>query len=167
MVSFPSHWRVTTKFPDFMETLGYNRPSSTDKEQTELYAFNPDTKTNIQFDFTPAGPYATFNQEKIQSLADAGTGSLKAELEEEHGKNVVALAVGPTEPASIKGVPYAARKYVADTLGGVMREQGWFTALRNLIRFSSSTWSWRRKGRTTERKYVESSIRSDIFRIPE
>jgi len=108
-----------------METLGYNRPSSTDKEQTELYAFNPDTKTNIQFDFTPAGPYATFNQEKIQSLADAGTGSLKAELEEEHGKNVVALAVGPTEPASIKGVPYAARKYVADTLGGVMREQGW------------------------------------------
>jgi len=124
-VTVPPHWMVTTRFPDFMETLGYNRPLSTDSEQTEVYAFNPESKTNIQFDLTPAGPYATFSQEKIQSLAAAGTESLKAELEEEHGKNVVHLEVGPTEPASLKGVPYAARKYVSYTLGGVRREQGW------------------------------------------
>jgi len=124
-VSVPPHWVVTTKFPDFMESLGYNRPLSTDNEQTEVYAFHPETKTNIQFDFTPAGPYATFSQEKIQSLAAAGTESMKAELEEEHGKNVVHLEVGPTEPASLKGVPYAARKHVTYTLGGVRREQGW------------------------------------------
>jgi hypothetical protein len=124
-VSVPLHWMVTTQFPDFMETLGYNRPMLTDKEQTEVYAYHPETKTNIQFDFTPAGPYATFNQEMIQSLATAGTESMKAELEEEHGKNVVHLEVGPTEPASLKGVPYAARKYVTYTLGGVRREQGW------------------------------------------
>jgi hypothetical protein len=124
-VTVPPHWMVTTNFPDFMEMLGFNRPSLTDSEQTEVYAFNPESKSNIQFDLTPAGPNATFSQEKIQSLAAAGTESLKAELEEEHGKNVVNLEVGPTEPASLKGVPYAARKYVSYTLGGVRREQGW------------------------------------------
>ena len=50
---------------------------------------------------------------------------MKAELEEEHAKIVVQLEVGPTEPASLKGVPYAARKFVSYTLGGVKREQGW------------------------------------------
>jgi hypothetical protein len=124
-VSVPPHWMVTTEFPDFMETLGYSRPLPTDAEQTEVYAFNPETNTNIQFDLTPAGPKATFNQEKIQSLAAAGTESLKAELEEEHAKIVVQLEVGPTEPASLKGVPYAAKKHVSYTLGGVKREQGW------------------------------------------
>lgn len=124
-VSFPPHWTVTTDFPDFMETLGYNRPSSMDNEQTELYAFNPGTKTNVQFDFTPAEPYATFSQEKIQLLTAAGTESLKSELEEAYGKNVADLQVGSTEPASLKGVPYAARKSVTYTLEGIRREQGW------------------------------------------
>ena len=42
-----------------------------DKEQTELYVYNPETKSNIQFDFTPAGRYSTFNQEKIEWLNDS------------------------------------------------------------------------------------------------
>lgn len=124
-VSAPPHWVVTTQFPGFMETLGYNRPLPTDAEQTEVYAFHPETKTNIQFDFTPAGPHAVFSQEMIQSLVTDGTESMKAELEEEHGKNVVPLEVGPTVPASLKGVPYAAKKHVTYTIGGVRREQGW------------------------------------------
>ena len=114
-----------SKFPDFLETLGYKRPLPMDKEQTEVYAFNPETKTNLQFDVTPAGPNATFNQEKIQLLVTAGADSLKSELVEENGKNVVGLTIGPTEPASLKGVPYAARKHVSYSLGGVSREQGW------------------------------------------
>jgi len=124
-VSFPRHWTVTTEFPDFMERLGYNRPLPTDSEQTEVYAFNPGTKTNIQFDFTPAEPYATFSQEKIHWLTTAGTESMKSELEEAYGKNVVDLQVGSTAPASLPGVPYAAKKYVIYTLEGVKREQGW------------------------------------------
>ena len=100
-----------------------------DAEQTEVYAFNPETKTNIQFDLTPAGPKATFNQEKIQSLTTAGTDSLKSELVEEHGSKIVDLEVGPTEPASLKGVPFAAKKHVSYTLGGVWREQGWVYGL--------------------------------------
>ena len=42
-VSVPAHWKVTTEFPDFLEQLGYDRPFSTDKEQTEVYAYNPAT----------------------------------------------------------------------------------------------------------------------------
>jgi hypothetical protein len=124
-VSAPSHWKITMEFPDFLEKLGYDKPFSTDKEQTELYAYNPETESNINFDFTPAGRYATFNQEKIEWLTNAATESMKSELEKEHGKGSVKMEVSPTERVSLKGVPYAAKKYVTYTLKGVKREQGW------------------------------------------
>ena len=124
-VSFPPHWTVTTEFPEFLVALGYDRPSQANAEQTELYAFDPETKTNIQFDFTPAAPYATFTQEKIQLLAGAGTESLLSELEQDHGKNIADLEIGPTIPVPLQGVPFAAKKHVTYTLAGVPREQGW------------------------------------------
>jgi hypothetical protein len=124
-VSGPPQWKMTTEFPDFLEELGYDKPFSTDKEQTELYAYNPETKSNINFDFTPAGRYATFNQKKIELLTTMATESMKAELEKEHGKGVVKVEVSPTEPISLKGVPYAAKRYVTYTLKGLKREQGW------------------------------------------
>ena len=124
-VSVPPHWKVTIEFPDFLEELGYDRPFSTDKEQTEVYAYNPVTKSNINFDFTPAGRYATFNQEKIQLLTSMATESMKAELDKEFGKGVVKPDVYPTEPISLKGVQYAAKKYATYTAKGEKREQGW------------------------------------------
>jgi hypothetical protein len=124
-VSVPPHWKVTIEFPDFLEELGYDRPFSTDKEQTEVYAYNPVTKSNINFDFTPAGRYATFNQEKIQLLTSMATESMKAELDKEFGKGVVKPDVSPTEPISLKGVQYAAKKYATYTAKGEKREQGW------------------------------------------
>lgn len=124
-VSVPPNWKLSTEFPDFLEQLGYDRPFSTDKEQTELYAYNPETKSNINFDFTPAGRYATFNQGKIERLTNMATESLKAELDKEHGKGVVKPEVSPAEPISLKGVQYAARKYAIYTIKGVKQEQGW------------------------------------------
>jgi hypothetical protein len=50
---------------------------------------------------------------------------MKSELEKEHGKGSVKMEVSPTERVSLKGVPYAAKKYVTYTLKGVKREQGW------------------------------------------
>jgi hypothetical protein len=123
-VSIPSHWEMTTEFPDFLEELGYDKPSLTDREQTELYAFHPETKSNIQFDFTPAGRYVTFDQEKIERLVTAATDSLKSEIEKDYGKGVK-VEVGPTEPISLKGVPFAAKKYAIYTAKGLKREQGW------------------------------------------
>jgi hypothetical protein len=124
-VSVPPHWKITTEFPDFLEKLGYDRPFSTDKEQTELYAYNPETKSNINFDFTPTGRYARFNQKKIELLTSMATESMKAELDKEFGKGVVKPDVYPTEPISLKGVQYAAKKYATYTAQGQKREQGW------------------------------------------
>lgn len=124
-VSVPGRWKVTTEFPDFLEQLGYDKPFSTDKEQTELYAYNPETKSNINFDFTPTGRYARFNQKRIELLTSMATESLKAELDKEFGKGVVKPDVFPAEPISLKGVQYAAKKYATYTAKGQKREQGW------------------------------------------
>ena len=124
-VSVPPNWKLTTEFPDFLEQLGYDRPFSTDKEQTELYAYNPETKSNINFDFTPTGRYARFNQEKIERLTTSVTGSMESELGKEFGQGRIKPEFGPTEAFSLKGVQYAAKKYATYTAKGLKREQGW------------------------------------------
>jgi len=124
-VSAPPHWEITTEFPDFLEKLGYDRPFSTDKEQTELYAYNPKTKSNINFDFTPTGRYVRFNQKKIEALTTSAATSMIAELDKEFGKGAVIPEMYPTEPFSLKGVKYAAKKYATYIARGQRREQGW------------------------------------------
>jgi hypothetical protein len=124
-VSVPPNWKLTTEFPDFLEQLGYDRPFSTDKEQTELYAYNPETKSNINFDFTPTGRYARFNQEKIERLTTSVTGSMESELGKEFGQGRIKPEFGPTEAFSLKGVQYAAKEYATYTAKGLKREQGW------------------------------------------
>ena len=124
-VSVPPHWKLTTEFPDFLEEMGYDRPFSTDKEQTELYAYNPVTKSNINFDLTPADRYSRFTQKGIEGLTASVTQNITSDLEKERGKGVEDIKVGPTEPVVLKGVQYAAKKYVTYTLKGQKREQGW------------------------------------------
>jgi hypothetical protein len=124
-VSVPPHWKLTTEFPDFLEKQGYDRPFSTDKEQTEVYAYNPETESNINFDFTPADRYSRFNQKRIEGLTASVTENIRSDLEKERGKGVANIEVGPTDPISLKGVQYAAKKYVTYTLKGLKREQGW------------------------------------------
>ena len=123
-VSAPANWKMTTEFPDFLEDLGYEKPSPKDREQTELYVYHPETKSTIQFDFTPAGRYTTFSQEKIERLVTAATDSLKSEIEKDYGKGVK-VEIGPTEAISLKGVAFAAGKYATYTAKGLKREQGW------------------------------------------
>jgi len=123
-VLVPSHWKITMEFPDFLKELGYDKPSPMDKEQTELYVYHPETKSSIQFDFTPAGQYSVFNQEGIERLTTLATGSFKQELQEEYGKDIQ-VEIGPTEPISLKGVQFAAKKFATYTIKGVKREQGW------------------------------------------
>jgi hypothetical protein len=124
-VSVPSHWKLTTEFPDFLEEMGYDRPFSTDKEQTELYAYNPETKSYIDFDFTPTGRYSRFSQKGIESLTTSATESFIRELDKAAGKGVIKAEFSPTEAFSLKGVPYAAKRSATYTLKGVKREQAW------------------------------------------
>ena len=119
---------MSTEFPDFLKDLGYDKPDPRDKEQTELYLFNPKTQSSVQIDFTDADRYTSFSQESIErSVSAAGTDSFMDELQEEYGKEINP-EIGPTEPVSLKGVQYAAKKYATYTVKGVKREQGWIYA---------------------------------------
>jgi hypothetical protein len=120
-VSAPPGWKVTTEIPTFMEELGYERPGL---EESQVFIFNPSTQSNLQIDFTPAGRYSKFSQESIEWLTTVATGSFKEELEKDYGRGVKA-EIGPTTPFSLKGVPFAAKKYATYTLKEVKREQGW------------------------------------------
>ena len=120
-VSIPSNWRMTTEFPDFLQELGYDKPSPTDKEQTELYIFDPLTQSNVQIDFSPANPRFVASQEVMEALVGMGASSLK----EEWAKENVRVDAGPIEAVTLKGVQYAAKEYVTYTIKGFKREQGW------------------------------------------
>jgi hypothetical protein len=120
-VSAPSNWKITTEYPDFMVELGYDKEGL---KESQLFIFNPSTRSNIQFDFEPAGRYSTFSQQSIEWLTSAATGSFKEELEKDYGKGVQ-VEVGPTTAFSLKGVQFAAKKYAAYVLNSVKREQGW------------------------------------------
>lgn len=126
-VSAPPHWRMTTEFPDFLQSLGYDKPSPYDKEQTELYLFNPSTQSSVQIDFSPADRYTVFSQEMIEGLTGMGASSFREELEKDHGKGVEA-EISPCERVTLKGVQYAAKRYATYTVKGVKREQGWIYA---------------------------------------
>jgi len=123
-VTVPSNWKMAMEFPDFLKELGYDKPGPSDNEVTELYLFNPETKSNIQIDFTPAGHSERFNQKYIEFLGTAAMGSFKEEMEKDYGKGIK-FEVAPAEPYVLKGVQFAAKKYATYTLGGVKREQGW------------------------------------------
>ena len=123
-ISVVPHWKVTTEIPDFMEELGYGRGGL---ESSQLFLFNPSTHSNLQIDFEPAGRRARFSQAMIERLANMVTEATVSDLKGDYGKDLQ-VEVGPTEPVSLKGVQYAAKKYVTYSLKGVKREQGWIYA---------------------------------------
>jgi hypothetical protein len=123
-VPAPPGWKVTMEIPPFMVELGYEKPGL---EESEVFVFNPATQSNIQIDFVSAGRYSKFSQESIEWLTNAAVGNLADELKEEHRKDLK-VTLGPTERISLKGGPYAARKYAIYIVKGVKREQGWIYA---------------------------------------
>jgi hypothetical protein len=123
-VSAPPGWQVTTKFPEFMLNLGFDKEGL---EESQVFVFNPGTQSNVQIDFTPTGRYSTWDQQKITWLTDAAGGSFKSEFQKDYGKNVP-FEISPTEPYSLKGVPFAAKRYTTYTIKGVKREHGWIYA---------------------------------------
>ena len=123
-ITVPANWKMVMEFPDFLKELGYDKPGPGDNEVTELYLFNPETKSNIQIDFTPASHSERFSQKFIELLTTAAMGSFQEEMEMDYGKGIK-FDVVPTEPYVLKGVQFAAKKYATYTLEGIKREQGW------------------------------------------
>ncbi len=123
-VSAPPGWKIATEYPSFMIDLGYDKEGL---EESQVFIFNPETRSNLQIDFSPAGRHAVFSQKKIESLTTMATGSFDEELRKDYGKDVQ-VRLSPTEPVSLKGVPYAAKRYATYDLKGQEREQGWVYA---------------------------------------
>jgi hypothetical protein len=63
----------------------------------------------------------------IEALTSMMTEGTISEFREEYGKDLQ-VETDPTEPISLKGVQYAAKKYVTFPFSGVKREQGWIYA---------------------------------------
>jgi hypothetical protein len=121
-VSLPSsQWQFSVEIPDFMEELGFKRAGL---EESELFLVNPDTKSNIQIDLTPAGRTARFNQRVIQVITGTGARGLVEELRMDHGRDF-RVDVGPTVPYQLTGVQYAAHKSVKYKVGETPVLHGW------------------------------------------
>ncbi len=116
-----SNWQFSLEIPDFMEGLGFKRPGL---EEDQLFIINPATKSNIQFDLTPAGRRARFNQKLIDTITATGAGGLVEELKMEHGRDFP-VEVSRVTPYSLKGVQYAAHRYVKYKLGETPVIHGW------------------------------------------
>ncbi len=123
-VTAPPGWKISTQYPPFMIDLGYEKEGL---EESQVFIFNPETRSNLQIDFSPAGRRAVFSQKKIEALTTMATGSFEEELRKDYGKDVE-VKLSPTEPVRLKGVPYAAQKYATYSLKGQEREQGWVYA---------------------------------------
>ena len=123
-VSAPPGWQVATKYPDFMLKLGFDKEGL---DESQVFIFNPDTQSNVQFDFVPADRYSTFDQQKITWLTNIAGVSFKSEFEKDYGKKTP-FEISPTEPYSLKGVPFAAKRYTTYTVKGLKREHGWIYA---------------------------------------
>jgi hypothetical protein len=123
-VAAPPGWQVAMNYPKFMLDLGYEKEGL---QESEVFIFNPATQSNLQIDFTPAGRYSTFDQKTIEWLTTSATGGFQEELQKDYGKNIQ-VEISPTEPYSLKGVPFAAKKFARYTLKEMKREQGWIYA---------------------------------------
>jgi len=123
-VTAPPGWKASTQYPEFMLKLGFEKGGL---EESEAFVFNPATQSNIQIDFTPAGRYSTFDQEKIHWLTHAAGGAFEDEFRKDYGKNA-SFEISATEPYSLKGVPFAAKRFTTYTVNGIKREHGWIYA---------------------------------------
>ena len=123
-IKIPAGWQAATQYPEFLVEQGYGREGL---KETPFFLFNPQTKSSVQVDFSPAGRTVRFSQEMIEALTRTGAGGLVAELREEHGKNLP-IRLSKAVPIRLKGVPYAARMSAQFTVKEEWREQGWIYA---------------------------------------
>ena len=123
-IRIPPGWQGSTQYPEFLIDQGYGRESLM---ETPFFLFNPQTKSSMQVDFSPAGRTARFSQEMIESLTRSGAGAMVAELRQEQGKDLP-IQLSKAMPIQLKGVPYAARMSAEFTVKGEWQDQGWIYA---------------------------------------
>ncbi len=123
-LTVPAGWQASSEYPKFMLQLGYDKEGL---EDSQVFVFNPETQSNLQIDFTPAGRHVKFNQKNIEWVTTAAEESYKEEFEKEFGKGG-RFTLSKTQPYTLKGVPYAAKNFATYTRRGIKTEQGWIFA---------------------------------------
>ena len=123
-IGIPAGWEGATRYPEFLVEQGYGREGL---KETPFFLFHPQTKSSLQFDFSPAGRTVRFSQEMIEALVRMSGRSFVSEVHEEHGKEAP-IQLSKATPVQLKGVPYAARMSGKLTVKGEEREQGWIYA---------------------------------------
>jgi len=115
-------WQIDTHYPKFLLEQGYEEEGLL---QSQVFVFDPGTRSSLQVSLSPAGVYDTFSQKKMEFLVSIATGSMEPELEAEFGKGNFTMTNGQTHPAHLEGVPYAAGNETRYQAKGVSRENGW------------------------------------------
>jgi len=123
-LTVPPGWQASSEYPNFMLQLGFDKEGL---EDSQVFVFNPETQSNLQIDFSPAGRHAKFDQKNIEWLTATAEGSFKEEFEKEFGKGG-RFTLSTTQPYSLKGVPYAAKNFGTYSRRGVKTEHGWIYA---------------------------------------
>ncbi len=123
-LTVPPGWQASSEYPKFLLQLGFDKEGL---EDSQVFVFNPETQSNLQIDFSPAGRHAKFNQKTIEWLTSSAEDSFKEEFQKEFGKGA-GVTVSTTQPYSLKGVPYAAKNFGTYTRKGVKTEHGWIYA---------------------------------------
>jgi hypothetical protein len=90
-------------------------------EESELFLINP-AQINIQIDLRPrAGEPDSVRNDSMLTATGAGVGE---ELKMEHGRDFP-VEVNPVTPYLLKGVQYAAHRFVRYKLGETRVSHGW------------------------------------------
>ncbi len=119
-VSAPPGWVIAMKYPPFLLKQGFDKEGL---ETSQLFIYHPSSQSNIQFDFEATDRYTVFSQAMIESLTSSVGPETVSDTKAEPGAKDVVL--GPTSAVSLKGVPYAAKKFITYASKGEKREQGW------------------------------------------
>ena len=119
-VSAPPNWVVSFNYPAFLLEQGYEKPGL---QQDQLFLYNPATQASFQIDFETADRYTKFTQASIEWMTNGVGGEALSDTKKQAGASDVSL--GPTEPVTLKGVQFAAKKYVAYAWKGIKWQQGW------------------------------------------
>lgn len=118
-------WEISTTYPEFLLDQGYEKEGL---EQSDLFVYNPRTRSNLQISFSPADAYTRYSQRSMEFLSDLGGASMKSELDGEFGSGNYTMTLGETRAYPLDGVPFAARNEVQYESGSVKRENGWIYA---------------------------------------
>ncbi|HSR11962.1 MAG TPA: hypothetical protein VLS90_11020 [Thermodesulfobacteriota bacterium] len=115
-VTAPPGWKIAMTYPEFLLSQGFEKGGV---EDSQAYVYNPETKSSVQIELSPAGRRVRFDQKTIEYLTAQGFG----DIPETYGKTP-GFQMTKVEPYKLKTVPYAAKQSAVYNLKGQKQDHG-------------------------------------------